>query len=244
MNIFLKLFLQFLKIGAVSFGGGYGMIPLVNETVVENGWLTADQFTELIGVAESTPGPIAINMATYVGSTQGALNGGFWGRLLGAACSTVGVVLPALIIMLIIAALIRNLLKYSPVQHAMAGVRPCVAALIIGTACTLALKLFFSLSVIATSNFAFDIREILIFAAVVGIAVGYKKLRKKKISPILLIVISAVLGILAFGVFGGDTDVSTAPAAAEESETIVIMETETEETTENSACADEYVQDV
>lgn len=243
MNIFLKLFLQFLKIGAVSFGGGYGMIPLVNETVVENGWLTADQFTELIGVAESTPGPIAINMATYVGSTQGALNGGFWGRLLGAACSTVGVVLPALIIMLIIAALIRNLLKYSPVQHAMAGVRPCVATLIIGTACTLALKLFFSLSVIATSNFAFDIREILIFAAVVGIAVGYKKLRKKKISPILLIVISAVLGILAFGVFGSDTDTSVT-AAAEEPETIVITETETEEIPDNAACADEYVQDV
>ncbi|MBO2518072.1 MAG: chromate transporter [Clostridiales bacterium] len=205
MSIYLQLFLNFLKIGAVSFGGGYGMIPMVKETVLENGWLLEEQFADLIGVAESTPGPIAINMATYIGSHEG----GFF----GAVCSTVGVVLPALIIMLIISAVIRNLFKLSPVKNAMSGIRPCVAALIIGTALTMAVSQFFSLSTVnafitklkAPENGLFDIidiRKIIIFVIVIGIATGYKKLRKKKISPILLIVISACLGMLAFGVLG------------------------------------------
>lgn len=205
MSIYLQLFLNFLKIGAVSFGGGYGMIPMVKETVIENGWLLEEQFADLLGVAESTPGPIAINMATYIGSHEGGL--------FGAVCSTVGVVLPALIIMLIISAVIRNLFKLSPVKNAMSSIRPCVAALIIGTALTMAISQFFSLSTVnafiaklkapETGIFdIIDIRKVLIFCIVIVIATAYKKLRKKKISPILLIVISAGLGMLAFGVLG------------------------------------------
>ena len=90
--IYLELFLNFLKIGVVSFGGGYGMIPLIQETVVTKGWLTQSEILNFIAVSESTPGPIAINMATFIGSSQG----GF----LGSFIATLGIVLPSFVIIL------------------------------------------------------------------------------------------------------------------------------------------------
>jgi len=191
--IYLKLFLTFLEIGAVSFGGGYGMISLVHEKVITNGWLTEEEFLNMIAVSESTPGPIAVNMATFVGSTQGGI--------LGSALATLGVVLPAFIIMLLIASLIRNLLKYKGVQATLGGIRPAVVGLIIATASTMILGSVLGLSSIE-SGFTLAIPELIknvvIFAAVVGVAAVYKKLKKKKISPILLIVISGVLGLALF----------------------------------------------
>ena len=92
--IYWYLFIEFFKIGLFTFGGGYAMIPLVRELVLEYGWLTEEAFTNFIGVCESTPGPVAINMATYVGSMQG----GF----LGSVAATFGVVLPSLIIIILI----------------------------------------------------------------------------------------------------------------------------------------------
>ena len=130
--IYLKLFLTFLEIGTVSFGGGYGMIALVREAVLGNGWLTEEEFLNLIAVSESTPGPIAVNTATFVGSTQG----GFFGAL----AATLGVVLPSFVIILVIAALIRNFLQYAGVQAFLSGVRPCVVAMILATAVTMGLK--------------------------------------------------------------------------------------------------------
>ncbi|HCU55708.1 MAG TPA: chromate transporter, partial [Clostridiales bacterium] len=130
--MYLRLFLTFLKIGVVSFGGGYGMISVIRDTVLSQGMLTEEELMNFIGVAESTPGPIAINMATFIGSAKG----GF----LGALLATLGVVLPAFIIILIIAAVLKNLLKYKPVQGFLGGVRPAVAALIIGTALLLGLR--------------------------------------------------------------------------------------------------------
>ena len=93
--IYLKLFYEFFKIGLFTFGGGYAMIPLVRDTAINSGWLLADEFSSLIAVCESTPGPVAINMATYIGSLQGGI--------LGSACATLGVVLPSFIIILLIA---------------------------------------------------------------------------------------------------------------------------------------------
>ena len=189
--IYLKLFLTFLEIGAVSFGGGYGMISLVREKVITNGWLTDGEFLNMIAVAESTPGPIAVNMATFVGSTQGGV--------LGAFLATLGVVLPAFIIMLVIASLIRNLLKYKGVQALLGGIRPAVVGLIIATASTMILS---SVLGISSSGFALEIPELIknvaIFASVVGVSALYKKLKKKKISPILLILFSGALGLVLF----------------------------------------------
>ena len=102
--IYVQLFLNFLMIGALSFGGGYGMISLVRETVLSHGWLTESDFLSFIAVSESTPGPLAVNMATFIGSSQGGL--------LGAFFATLGVVLPSFVIILLIAAVLQNLMKY------------------------------------------------------------------------------------------------------------------------------------
>ena len=120
--ICLKLFLTFLKIGAVSFGGGYGMISLIRDDCLSNGWLSEDQLLNFIAVAESTPGPIAVNMATFVGSSQAGM--------LGAFCATLGVVLPAFAIILLSASVFTRLLKYGGVKAVLSGIRPAIVALI------------------------------------------------------------------------------------------------------------------
>ncbi len=187
----LKIFLTFLKIGAVSFGGGYAMIPIIREAVLENGWLTESEFMNFIAVSESTPGPIAINIATFVGSNQMGI--------LGAFFATLGVVLPSFIIMILITMLLKNLLKYPVVGGFLSGVRPCVVALILSTGITLFLSTLVSFRKIG-DTFSPDIKGIAIFAIILVIGLIYKKLKKKKISPILLIIISAILGIVFYGI--------------------------------------------
>ncbi len=130
--IYVELFWNFLMIGALSFGGGYGMISLVRETVLGHGWLTEGEFLSFIAVSESTPGPLAINMATFIGSSQG----GFWGAL----CATLGVVLPSFVIILLVASVLQNLMKYAGINAVLGGVRPCVVAMILATAINMALS--------------------------------------------------------------------------------------------------------
>ena len=188
--IYLKLFLTFLEIGAVSFGGGYAMIPLVREKVLTNGWLAEADFLNFLAVAESTPGPIAINMATYVGSTQGGL--------LGSFCATLGVVLPSFIIILIISAVAKNFLQRAGVRAFLRGVLPCVVGLIVSTAILLIPESVLYIKIgepIGRVNFS----GILLFMILLGVAFVWKRIKKKKISPILMIVISAGLGMLLWG---------------------------------------------
>ncbi|OLA10553.1 MAG: chromate transporter, partial [Coprobacillus sp. 28_7] len=123
--IYLKLFITFLEIGLVSFGGGYGMIALIREKVLINNWLTESEFLNFVGIAESTPGPIAVNMATFVGSSQAGV--------LGSLVATIGVVLPSFIIILIIASIFKNLLKYEIVKSILDYIKPAIVGLIIGT---------------------------------------------------------------------------------------------------------------
>ena len=189
--IYLDLFLTFLKIGAVSFGGGYGMISLIREECISHGWLSEAELLNFIAVCESTPGPIAVNMATFIGSSQG----GFFGSLL----ATLGVVLPAFVIILIIASLITGLLKYGGVKAGLIGVRPAIAAMIIATAVTMFLNLAFSISSF-DSKFSLDIKSVIIFVVVAVISVVYKKIKKKAFSPILLILISGGMGFLLYGI--------------------------------------------
>jgi chromate transporter len=186
MNIFLLLFLTFLEIGAVSFGGGYGMIALMREKTLSYGWLTEEQFLNIIAVSESTPGPIAVNIATFVGATQGGL--------LGAFCATIGVVLPSFIIILVIASLISNLLKYAGVNSVVKGMKPAVTGIIFATAITMFLKAVFALERLG-ETIEFSYSRAIIFVVVAGCCIGYKKLFKKKINPIILILISAILGV-------------------------------------------------
>ena len=125
MGIYLQLFYEFFKIGLFTFGGGYAMIPLVRDTAVNNGWLLADEFSSLIAVCESTPGPVAINMATYIGSLQGGI--------LGSACATLGVVLPSFLIILLIASLLNKFTENKHFKNFIRGVKPVVTALILST---------------------------------------------------------------------------------------------------------------
>lgn len=189
--IYLRLFLTFLKIGAVSFGGGYAMISLIRESVLANGWLSDAELLNLIAVSESTPGPIAINMATFIGSTQGGLAGSFF--------ATLGVVLPSFFIILIIAAFIRNFLKYRGPQAFLRGVRPCIIGLIIGTAVTMLSGTLLSLKHIG-DTIKFDPKNAVILIAIIAVSIVFKKTTKKAPSPILLILISAALGMILFSI--------------------------------------------
>lgn len=187
--IYLSLFLRFFEIGAVSFGGGYGMISLIRETVLSNGWLSEDQFSDFFAVSESTPGPIAINMATFIGSSGGGV--------LGALLATLGVILPAFIIILIIASFSNGLLKNRGVEAFLSGVRPTVIALIIGTALTMGLKTLLGIG-LGDFKFNADIKAIIIFVIITAVALFIKYVLKKKAAPVLLIIISAGLGILFY----------------------------------------------
>ena len=189
--IYLKLFLTFLKIGAVSFGGGYGMISLIRDDCLANGWLTEEELLNFIAVAESTPGPIAVNMSTFVGSAQGGI--------LGALLATLGVVLPSFAIILLIASVFTRLLKYAGVKATLGGIRPAIVALILGTAATMFLSLIFGIKNIG-SAFSFDFKSAIVLVAIFLISFGYSKWKKKQFSPILLILISGALGIVLWGV--------------------------------------------
>ena len=190
--IYLRLFLNFLMIGALSFGGGYGMVSLVRETVLSNGWLTENEFLNFIAVSESTPGPLAVNMATFIGSTQGGI--------LGSFVATLGVVLPSFLIILLIASALKNLMKYAPVNAFLSGDRPCVVAMILATALSMALSTLFGLTDLQ-AGFSPDLRSIAVFAMLGATHLICKKIRKTAPSPILMILFSAGLGILFLCIF-------------------------------------------
>ena len=185
----LKLFLTFFEIGAVSFGGGYGMISLIREKVLLHGWLSEAEFLSFIAVSESTPGPLAVNMATFIGSSQGGV--------LGALCATLGVVLPSFFIILLIAALIHDLLKYAGVEAFLSGVRPCVVALIVSTALTMGLSTLLDISTAADAP-APSWQGIGILALLAIVRLVWQKAKGKAPSPIGMILLSAVLGALLY----------------------------------------------
>ncbi len=187
--ILFKLFYTFFQIGLFTFGGGYAMISIVREKVLEAGWLTESELLNMIAVSESTPGPIAVNMATFVGANEAGI--------LGSVAATLGVVLPSFIIILIISALIKNFLKFEGVQAFLHGVRPCVVGLIIATSLTIGLSTLIGFEKLG-DGLSPDYRAFAILAVIIAIAFVLKKITKKKPSPILLIGISAVLGAIAY----------------------------------------------
>ena len=182
--IYLKLFLNFLKIGLFSFGGAFGMLPLIEETVVTNNWLSASDFYSFVGVCESTPGPIAVNIATYVGSIQGGI--------LGSIIATLGVILPSFIIILLIASILKNIIKNKYVQYFLNGVNPVVIALILSTG----ISLLFNNIGISISDISLNIAPIVIFLCLAFIYCLFYVVKKKKISSITMIILSAILGIV------------------------------------------------
>lgn len=184
--IYLSLFWEFLKIGMFSFGGAYGAIPMIRDAVISKGWLDGETFADIIAVSESTPGPIMVNTATYIGNIQG----GFF----GAAAATLGVVLPSFIIILLIASVLKNALKNRYVQAVMCGIKPCIAGTILATG----VYMFISCVGGAAERFEFDPAASVIFGVLIAAVILWKALRKKELSPIMLIVISAVLGVVLY----------------------------------------------
>lgn len=187
--IYFELFYTFFLIGAFTFGGGYAMLPLIKEAVISHNWIDEQTLIDFVAVSESTPGPFAINMATYVGSTMGGI--------LGAACATLGVVLPSFVIILIIAKIYDKFKENKIVMGCMSGLKPAVVGLIASAILSIAATVFvpdgFNLEVIKNiplycSAFIFALTCFITF-------------KFKKVHPILIICLSAVLGIAAGFIF-------------------------------------------
>ena len=185
--IYLDLFLGFLRVGCFSFGGAYAAIPLIRDVVLSYGWLTDEMLTDMIAVSESTPGPIMVNLATYVGSSQAGL--------LGAALATFAVVLPAFVMILLIMAVLKTVLKNPYVQAAMRGLTACVIGIILATGCWL----LFQNGIRPLFQNGTDIRPLIIAIILSLIWFGFKR-KWKKLSPIALILLSAVFGIIVYSV--------------------------------------------
>jgi len=185
--IYLELFLGFLRVGCFAFGGAYGAIPLIRDVVLSYGWLNDETLTYMIAVSESTPGPIMVNLATYVGSSQAGL--------FGAILATLAVVLPSFVIILLVMAALKTLLKNKYMQAILRGLKPCVIGIVLATGVYMTV----SNCVPLAAGYRFDIRASAITIALAAIMWGSKPIRNKKVSPIMLIVISAGLGIVVYG---------------------------------------------
>lgn len=185
--IYLNLLLGFLRVGCFAFGGAYGAIPLVRDVVLSYGWLDDEALTYMIAVSESTPGPIMVNLATYVGSNQAGLP--------GAILATSAVVLPSFVIILLVMAALKNLLKNKYVQAILRGVKPCIIGIVLATGVSMIISNCLSFHAGSVT----DLRGLVITAVLAVIMLGAKPLLKRKITPIMLIMVSACLGIVTYG---------------------------------------------
>ncbi len=186
--IFLNLFLTFLKIGAFTFGGGYAMLPLMEQEVLKNAWMSEEELLNFIAVAESTPGPVAINMSTYIGMETGSQYGGVLFGLLGAVCATLGTVLPSFVIIMLVAKFYEKYSNSFVVKGCLKGLRPTVVGLIASAVISLGAGVFFPSDIALSAINVSFLCSVAIFAIIVVLAF-------KKVSPILLIALSAVLGL-------------------------------------------------
>ena len=183
------------------------MIPMIKQTVIDGyGWLTEEQLLDFIGVAESTPGPIALNLATFIGNAKGGLGGNIWGGFFGAVCATFGVVLPSFIIILIIAIAFEKLINTVAVQGFFYGVRPVVVGLVVASAITFGLSVVLplvNLTYLKNPDFSkFDYVSLILIVVLFVLAKLKFGKKKKTLHPIFLVLIAASAGILLFGVLG------------------------------------------
>ena len=173
MEILIRLYLAFLKIGTFSFGGGYAMLPFMQKEIVENNsWISMSEFSDIIGISQMTPGPVAINSATFVGYKVGGV--------IGSAIATIGVVTTSFILVSIISKILNKFKESIVIRSMLAGMRPILIALIIYAFIDLAKEVYI------------DLKSIII-TLIIGVI-----LLSKKVHPILVIVIAAVLGLIFY----------------------------------------------
>ncbi len=195
----LYLYWEFVKVGLFTFGGGYGAIPIIRDTILRNpGWgVDSDMFSYIVGVAESTPGPIMVNTATYIGTTHAGI--------LGGIVATLGAITPSFIIILLIAKCLKGFMEKKGTRTVLDTIKPCVVGIILSTG------LYFLLSGILpeinslfvkglTADLIPQWKTLLIFGLVFALRTLYRIWKKKTIPPILSIALSAVFGIIVFGV--------------------------------------------
>lgn len=180
--IYWQLFLAFLQIGMFSFGGGYAALPLIQEQVMKNGWLSATEFTELITISQMTPGPIAVNSATFVGIRIGGVA--------GALAATLGCILPSCILVMGLAWLYLRYRKLSMLQSVLETLRPAVVAMIAAAGVSIMITAFWN-GPVGMDTVKMD--SILIFIAALYL------LKKKDMNPILVMVLSGAAKLAVQG---------------------------------------------
>ena len=193
--LYLRLFWEFFKTGLFAIGGGMATIPFLYDMSAATGWFTSEDVANMIAVGESTPGPIGVNMATYVGYLTGQGAGGLSGAILGAVIATVGLITPSIIIILIVAVFLKNFRDNRYVQNAFYGLRPASAGLIAAAGLSVAISNLFFPDVLAQSlQLAAVNWKGWILAAVLW-ALTNKVKKTKGLHPILFILASAAVGI-------------------------------------------------
>ncbi len=193
-EILFKLFFVFFKIGLFTFGGGYAMIPLITDDILRYGWVAnSNVLTDFIGISESTPGPFAINIATFIGFEQAGI--------LGAIAATLGVALPSLIVILIIAKAFKKFQTNKYVIGFLEGVRPTIVGIILAVGITFILTYVFDINILKLSSLSFNWqilwKNLAIFAVILSLSKTWKR-----VNPIILVVLSGILGYVLFGVIG------------------------------------------
>ena len=189
MYLLLDLFLTFAKIGLFTFGGGYAMLPFIQQEVMLNNWIDEATFVNFVGISESSPGPFAINIATFIGMEKGG-----WP---GAALATLGVVLPSFIVILIVAQFYLKFKNSRIVSGVMSGLKPAAVGLIAAAVITMVVEVLFP------AEFNWNVfADAQIYVSLVIAGLGLFLLLKLKKHPILIICVSAVLGIGAGYLFG------------------------------------------
>ncbi len=186
--IYLQLFLSFCQIGLFSIGGGYAAMPLIQSQVVElHGWLTMTQFADIMAIAEMTPGPIAINAATFVGIQTAGLP--------GAIVSTLGCVFPSCVIVMTLAYIYYRFRGLSMVQGILAGLRPAVVAMIASAGISLFIMAIYGQHTLPADPLQFNFTSLIIFLG------AFFVLRKWKPNPIYVMAGSGVLGVILYSIF-------------------------------------------
>jgi chromate transporter len=186
----LKLFFTFFKIGLFTFGGGYSMIPLISEEATNFG-LEMSDLSNFIAISESTPGPFAINIATFIGYNNFGI--------LGAIIATLGVVLPSFIIMMIIAILVNKVRDSKFFKTFMRVTIPIVSGLILSSTIKIGLQNIFNISSLNTmlQDFKINVLTLVTFIILLGVYVGYYIIKKKKLSPFIVILMGISIGVIA-----------------------------------------------
>lgn len=186
VRLLFELFITFFKIGLFTFGGGYAMIPLMSDEVVSKGWLLSEQLMDFIAISESTPGPFAINMATFIGYNQQGI--------LGAIMATLGVVMPSFIIILIIAKAFHKFASNKYVVGFLSGVKPVVVGIIFAVAFTFLLKSIFNIDILNILDVEFHWSSLLIFLTVFAMSRIWRKLH-----PVYIVLVSGIMGLIIYG---------------------------------------------